>query len=223
MAQRFPSDDNTDSTEETDVVDSSTSSTAAEQAILNEDAQRRAAFAEIEAKFARSEHQTAQGLRHLHKDDKAKELEDDAITYFQDAAQEMQRADQELQEARELHKHDEIERLSLVLKDQPRAELMDLSTAVTSVTSYVHGIDDRALATVTDGNVEAARRLRAHVVNLGSSIKHSLGRAIGGVDAARRVAQELVDFVAIIMNIAEHIAAVWEFVHQFPALGRFFV
>lgn len=223
MAQPFRSDDESEQSSDQDTVDAAGSDTTAEQTMLNDDARRHAEFAELEARFAHTEHAVAEDFRRRNMAEKATELENEALDYLRDADREMTRADQEFQEAHELRKHDEIERLALVIKDQPRTEIMDLNSAVTNVTNYVHNLDDRALSTVTDGNMDAARRLRATVLTLGSSIRHALGRAISDVDAARRVVQELMDFVSVVMSIAERIAAFWEFVHQFPVLLRFLV
>lgn len=216
--------DQPDEREEEDVVDAGQPTTEPQQKVLHEDAARRIHFAEAEARFAGAEHHTAERLRRMGDTKRANELDDDSMSHFDDAAQEFHIAEQELDEEYELRVQDRVDSLALVVKDSSRQELVPIGQAVEAVAAYVvQHMTERDFAEAAGGDPYEGQQLRRQVLGLSESIRHGLAHTIHSAETARRVVEEIVNFVAAILTIADHVPHLRDVVHQFGALVPFIV
>ena len=220
----IPGDDNLGENEDENVVEAGQPTTEKEQQLLNDDAQARFDYAKAQVHFAQIEHQIADDLTHLGKPEEAKNADLEAIHLFNDAAVQAERAHQEWAEVHTLRVHDTVERMAVVVQQEPRQSLVTLSTAVSSLTTYALQLNDHDYIRAAQGDQAKARQIHETIASLGSSIKHALSRGIQTIDVARHVVQQIVEFVAAVMTVADHVPAFHAAVQQFiPILSPFIV
>jgi hypothetical protein len=118
---------------------------------------------------------------------------------------------------------EDADRLAVTIQHAQKQELVSISTAVSTLTRAVRGISVDQLAEATDGDQETARELKETTTFWGVMIKHTLTRAIPTLDEARHLVQQLVEFVAAILTIADHIAPIFNLFKQFESVLAPFV
>jgi hypothetical protein len=221
--QRRDDTTNTDNTQSQQFVDADLPTSLEQEEILKADAVRHIQFGRDQAAFSEVEEKAAAQLRQLNNSELADILDVDADQHMQDATHQMELGIVELEKAGQLRHETVWEQLAVQIVQTPQ-QLVVWNDAVGTITQTVkQRVTVEQFAAAAEGDVIRGRHLREQIISSGVAIRHSLNQAIELIDDARRVVMEIVEFIAAVLTVLDHVPALKEALSQPLAALRPFV
>jgi hypothetical protein len=214
LPQRHDGATNTDNTQSEQFVDADLPTSQEQEEILKSDAVRHIQFGRDQAAFSEAEEKAAAQLRQLKNSEFADILDADADQHMQDATHQMELGIVELEKANHLHHETMWEQLAVQIVQMPQ-QLVEWNDAVGTITQTIkQRVTAEQFAAAAEGDAISGRRLREQIISLGVAIRHSLSQAIELIDDARRVVMEIVEFLAAVLTILDHVPVLKEVLSQ---------